>query len=99
MSFALRANCGPRWLSGFLTMFMAFLLRENPIGDWRARAAARPGDRRGRAGQHPRHRGSARVLKSINPRVTVVIALLADAVMVLLAALFYGVLTLAMLLA
>ena len=25
------ANCGPRFLSGFLTMFMAFLLRENPI--------------------------------------------------------------------
>ncbi len=34
VAFALRANCGPRWLSGFLTMFMAFLLRENPIGDW-----------------------------------------------------------------
>ena len=24
--------CGPRWLSGFLTLFMAFLLREHPIG-------------------------------------------------------------------
>src|SRR6476469_5259518 len=35
VAFALRANCGPRWLSGFLIMFMAFLLRENPIGDWR----------------------------------------------------------------
>ena len=35
VSFALRANCGPRWLSGFLTMFLAFLLRENPIGDYR----------------------------------------------------------------
>ena len=30
VAFALRANCGPRWLSGFLTMFMAFLLREQP---------------------------------------------------------------------
>ena len=30
VAFALRANCGPRWLSGFLIMFMAFLLRENP---------------------------------------------------------------------
>ena len=30
--FALRANCGPRWLSGFLTLFMAFLLRDHPIG-------------------------------------------------------------------
>ena len=29
---AASANCGPRWLPGFLTMFMAFLLRENPIG-------------------------------------------------------------------
>ncbi len=34
VAFALRANCGPRWLSGFLTMFMAFLLREHPIGGW-----------------------------------------------------------------
>ena len=32
VAFALRANCGPRWLSGFLIMFMAFLLREHPIG-------------------------------------------------------------------
>ena len=30
VAFALRANCGPRWMSGFLLMFMAFLLRENP---------------------------------------------------------------------
>src|SRR5690606_19678898 len=36
VAFALRANCGPRWLSGFLTMFMAFLLRENPIEGWRS---------------------------------------------------------------
>ncbi len=35
VAFALRANRGPRLLSGFLTMFMAFLLREKPIGDWR----------------------------------------------------------------
>src|SRR3546814_12217970 len=34
VAFALRANCGPRFLSGFLTMFMAFLLRENPIPGW-----------------------------------------------------------------
>ena len=35
VAFALRANCGPRWMSGFLTMFMAFLLRDNPIEGWR----------------------------------------------------------------
>ena len=29
--FALRANCGPRFLSGFLTMFMAFLLRDKGV--------------------------------------------------------------------
>jgi MFS family permease len=94
VSFALRANCGPRWLSGFLTMFMAFLLRENPIGDWRPEVllgivigAAGLGNTIGIA--------LASMLKQINPALTVVIALVADAVMVLLAALFYGVLTLA----
>ena len=35
VSFALRANCGPRWFSGFLIMFMAFLLRDVVIGDYR----------------------------------------------------------------
>jgi MFS family permease len=96
MSFALRANCGPRWLSGFLTMFMAFLLRENPIGDWRPEVllgivigAAGLGNTLGIA------LGS--LLKRVNPALTVVLALLADAAIVLLAALFYGVLTLALL--
>ncbi len=96
VSFALRANCGPRWLSGFLTMFMAFLLRENPIGDWRTEVllgivigAAGLGNTLGIA--------IASMLKRLNPAVTVVLALLADAAMVLLAALFYGVLTLALL--
>jgi MFS family permease len=96
VSFALRANCGPRWLSGFLTMFMAFLLRENPIGDWAPEVllgivigAAGIGNILGIT------LGS--IAKRVNPGVTVVVALLADAVMVLLAALFYGVLTLALL--
>jgi hypothetical protein len=96
MSFALRANCGPRWLSGFLTMFMAFLLRENPIGDWRPEVllgivigAAGMGNTLGIA------LGS--VLKRVNPALTVVLALMADAVMVLLAAFFYGLLTLTLL--
>jgi MFS family permease len=89
VAFALRANCGPRWLSGFLTMFMAFLLRENPIGDWRPEVllglvigAAGLGNTLGIA--------TASVLKRLNPGITVVLALLADAVMVLVAALFYG---------
>jgi MFS family permease len=96
VAFALRANCGPRWLSGFLTMFMAFLLRENPIGDWRPEVllglvigGAGLGNTLGIA--------AASVLKRINPSVTVVLALLADAVMVLVAALFYGVVPLVLL--
>lgn len=89
VSFALRSNCGPRWLSGFLTMFMAFLLRENPIGDWRPElllglviGAAGLGSTLGIA--------LASVLKRVNPALTVVLALAADATMALVAALFYG---------
>ena len=96
VALALRANCGPRWLSGFLTMFMAFLLRENPIGDWRPEVllglvigAAGLGNTLGIA--------AASVLKRLDPTVTVVVAVLADVVMVLVAALFYGVLPLVLL--
>ncbi len=96
VSFALRANVGPRWLSGFLTMFMAFLLRENPIGDWKPElllgvviGAAGLGNVIGIA--------LASLLKQVNPRVTVVLALAADALLALVAALLYGVVTAALL--
>lgn len=96
VAFALRANCGPRWLSGFLVMFMAFLLRENPIEGWEDRPALLLGVVIGAAGL-----GNAigillaSVLKSINPAATVVLALVADGAMVLLCALFYGLVPLA----
>ena len=93
VAFALRANCGPRWLSGFLTMFMAFLLRENPIDGWKPElllglviGGAGLGNTLGIA--------AGSMLRRINPSVTVVLALLADGVIALLGALFYGVLTL-----
>jgi Major Facilitator Superfamily len=96
VAFALRANCGPRWLSGFLTMFMAFLLRENPIDGWRSEyllaaviGAAGLGNTLGIA--------VASLTRRIDPRVTVVAALAADAVMALLAAVFYGLFTLVLL--
>ena len=96
VAFALRANCGPRWLSGFLTMFMAFLLRENPIGDLRPElllglviGAAGLGNTLGIA--------TASTLKRLNPAVTVVLALVADAAMALVAALFYGLVPLVLL--
>jgi hypothetical protein len=96
VAFALRANCGPRWLSGFLTMFMAFLLRDNPIGDWRPEVllglvigAAGLGNTLGIT--------IGSLLRRLNPAVTVVLALLADAVVATLGALFYGLVTLVLL--
>lgn len=91
--FALLANCGPRWLSGFLTMFMAFLLRENPVAGWSPEwllaaviGGAGLGNTLGIA------LGS--LARRINPAVTVVVALCADAAMAALGASFYGVATL-----
>jgi hypothetical protein len=96
MAFALRANCGPRWLSGFLTMFMAFLLRANPIHGYSPQfllgavvGAAGFGNFLGIA--------IGSILRRVNPRVTVVLALLADAAAVVLAALFYGLIPLVVL--
>ena len=89
MAFALRANCGPRWLSGFLTLFMAFLLRVHPISGHSPQfllaavfGAAGLGNFVGIA--------VGSVMKSVNPKVTVVLAMLADAAAAVFAALTYG---------
>jgi len=89
MAFALRANCGPRWLSGFLTLFMAFLLRQHPIGGYSPQfliavviGGAGAGNIAGIA--------IGTFVKRMHPRVTVVAVLLADIAAVTLAALFYG---------
>lgn len=96
VAYALRANCGPRWLSGFLLMFMAFLLRANPIGDWSPQelfalvvGAAGAGNVLGVV--------AASVLKRISPAITVSAVLVADVAVATFAALFYGVLALALL--
>ena len=97
VAFALRANCGPRWLSGFLLMFMAFLLRENPP-DSGLQPEVLIGLVIGAAGA-----GNAlgilmaSLLKRINPGVTVVLALVTVAASTLVCALFYGVVTLVLL--
>jgi MFS family permease len=96
MAFALRANCGPRWLSGFLTLFMAFLLRAHPIGNHSTGfllalviGAAGFGNFAGIA--------VGSVLKRVDPKVTVVLALLADVAAAMFAALAYGLLSLTVL--
>ncbi|HEY3527903.1 MAG TPA: MFS transporter [Nocardioides sp.] len=89
MAFALRANCGPRWLSGFLTLFMAFLLRVHPISGHSPQfllaaviGAAGVGNFVGIA--------VGSLMKRVNPKVTVVLAMLADAAAAVFAALTYG---------
>ncbi len=89
--FALRGNAGLRFLSGFLVMYMAFLLREEPFNGWEQRTtillalvvgAAGAGNFIGTL--------AASMLRSRKPEATVVVVLLADAVVVVLAAVFYG---------
>src|SRR3954470_16477442 len=96
MAFALRANCGPRWLSGFLTLFMAFLFREHPIDGHSTNfllaaviGGAGVGNIAGIA--------IGTFAKRMHPRITVVLVLLADVAAVALAALFYGLISLVVL--
>ncbi len=96
VAYALRANLGPRWLSGFLTMYMAFLLRDKPLEGYEDRQTLLLGIVIGGAAL-----GNAigillaSVLRRINPAVTVTFALLAACGIVAFGALFYGLLALA----
>ncbi|GGO90203.1 MFS transporter [Nocardioides phosphati] len=95
VSFALRANCGPRWLSGFLTMFMAFLLREHPVAGWHARPELLLGLVIGAAGLgNTLGIALASLSRRLSPAVTVLLALVGATAMTLVAALFYGLLSL-----
>ena len=91
---ALRGNAGLRLLSGFLTMFMAFLLRDKPFAGWEDRPELLLGLVVGAAGL-----GSTigialgSLLKSVKPEITVIVVLLADAVMAVVVAMFYGLTT------
>ena len=89
--FALRCNAGLRMLSGFLTMFMAFLLRQHPLPGWESRTTILMGLVIGAAGLgNAIGIGLGSVLRRITPSVTVVVALLADATAAVVAAVFYG---------
>lgn len=97
VAFALRANCGPRLLSGFLTMFMTFVLATEPLDGWesKTRSTLLVGLVIGAAGL-----GNtigivvASLARKINPAVMVVVALVADIVVLVLATVFYGLLPL-----
>ncbi|SDS45514.1 Major Facilitator Superfamily protein [Nocardioides scoriae] len=91
VAFALRCNAGLRMLSGFLTMYMAFLLRDQPFPGWEDRSTLLLGLVIGAAGLgNTIGIGLGSVLRRVTPSVTVVVALVADAVVVVLAAIFYG---------
>src|SRR6195952_561471 len=89
--FALRCNAGLRMLSGFLTMYMAFLLRQHPLPGWEHRTTLLMGLVIGAAGLgNTIGIGLGSVLRRLKPTVTVVVALLADATAAVVAAVFYG---------
>jgi hypothetical protein len=89
--FALRCNAGLRMLSGFLTMYMAFLLRQHPLPGWEDRTTLLMGLVIGAAGLgNTIGIGLGSVLRKIKPTITVVVALLADATAAVVAAIFYG---------
>ncbi len=89
--FALRANAGLRMLSGFLTMFMAFLLIRHPLPGWEDKATLLMGLVIGAAGLgNTVGIGIGNLLKSAKPSIVVVVVLLADTAAAIFCALFYG---------
>ena len=88
--FALRSNAGLRLLSGFLTMFMAFLLRDAPFPGWEDRPELLLGLVIGAAGVGSTIGiGLGSVLKSVRPEITVVSMLLLDAAVAVVVAVVY----------
>ncbi|MDQ3629232.1 MAG: MFS transporter [Actinomycetota bacterium] len=88
---ALRCNSGLRFLSGFLTLFMAFLLRQYPFPGWEDRytlllamvvGAAGLGNTLGTL--------LASVLKVVRPQVVVVLVLGIDVAVLVLTTVFYS---------
>lgn len=84
---ALRANVGLRWLSGFLTIFLAFLMRAHPFPGWENRTTLLLALVIGAAGLgNALGTVTGSLLRIAAPRVIVMIVLVADAVAIVLAA-------------
>ena len=89
--FGLRGNAGLRFLSGFLVMYMAFLLREEPFEGWETSTTILLALVVGAAGLgNTLGTVAASLLRSRRPENTVVVVLLADVVVIVVAALLYG---------
>ncbi|CAA9382886.1 MAG: Integral membrane protein [uncultured Nocardioidaceae bacterium] len=88
---ALRCNAGLRVLSGFLTMFMAFLLRQRPFEGWESRPTLLLGLVIGSVGVGSTV-GTAlgSMLRDRKPESIVLVVLVADAAAAVYAALFFG---------
>ena len=87
----LRSNAGLRLLSGFLTMYMAFLLRDAPFPGWEHRVTLLLGLVIGAAGVGSTVGiGLGSLLRSVRPDLTVIAALGADAVIAAVVAAFYS---------
>lgn len=88
---ALRCNAGLRLLSGFLTMYLAFLLRDRPFAGWEDRPELLLGLVVGAAGL-----GSTigialgSLLRTVRPELTVLATLAADAAVTVVVAMLYG---------
>ncbi|YAL84505.1 MFS transporter [Dermacoccaceae bacterium W4C1] len=91
---ALRANSGLRWLSGFLTLYLAFLLREHPFPGWETKGTLLLALVIGAAGV-----GNAigtmtgALVRTSSPRVIVLFTLLVDAVVAVVAAVRFNIWT------
>ncbi|MGH3368096.1 MAG: MFS transporter, partial [Nocardioidaceae bacterium] len=87
----LRCNIGLRVLSGFLTMFMAFLLRAEPFPGWEDRPDLLLGLVIGAAGVGSTIGTVAGSwLKNLRPDGVVIVVLVVDAIVAVLAAVFYS---------
>jgi hypothetical protein len=87
----LRCNAGLRLLSGFLTLFMAFLLRDEPFSGWEDRPELLLALVIGSAGLgNTVGIGLGSVLRSVAPALVVLVVLVADTAAALTAAVLYS---------
>ncbi len=90
----LRANSGIRILSGFLTLFMAFLLRTHPFASWDYKPELLLGLVIGAAGLgNTIGIGLGNVLRRVDPSLTVLVAIFSATVVAAITAVHYTLLT------